>query len=75
MILETMPAARQLSAAEKRLLAEELWTSADQEDGEVSVDAAILKLLDERLADHEARPEAISTWDQVKARIFDGHAA
>lgn len=75
MILETMPAARLLSSAEKRQLAEELWTSADSEEGETSVDAAILRLLDQRLTDHETQPQATSTWDEVKRRIFDGHAA
>ena len=70
MILETLPTVRQLSAPEKRQLAEELWDSADAEEGEVSVHPAIAELLDQRLAAYEANPTAVSTWEEVEARVF-----
>lgn len=72
MILETMPVVQQLSARDKRLLAEELWNAADAEDAEVMDEAAVLQLLDRRLAAHEATPEAIAAWDEVKSHILAG---
>ncbi|MGV3660890.1 MAG: addiction module protein [Prosthecobacter sp.] len=70
MILETLPAIRQLSAHEKRQLAEELWDSADAEEGEESLHPAILELLDRRLAAYEANPQDVSTWEEVQARAL-----
>lgn len=72
MILETMPVVQQLSSRDKRQLAEELWNAADAEDAEVMDEAAVLKLLDRRLADHEASPEALAAWEEVKSRVFAG---
>lgn len=72
MILETMPVVQQLSSRDKRLLAEELWNAADAEDAEVMDEAAVLQLLDRRLADHEATPEALAAWEEVKSRIMAG---
>jgi putative addiction module component (TIGR02574 family) len=72
MILETMPVVQQLSSRDKRLLAEELWNAADAEDAEVMDEAAVLQLLDRRLADHEATPEALAAWEEVKSRIMSG---
>ncbi|WP_397381344.1 addiction module protein [Prosthecobacter sp.] len=72
MILETMPVVQQLSSRDKRLLAEELWKAADAEDAEVMDEAAVLQLLDRRLADHEATPEALAAWEEVKSRIMEG---
>lgn len=72
MILETMPVVQQLSSRDKRLLAEELWNAADAEDAEVMDEAAVLQLLDRRLADHEATPEALAAWEEVKSRLMAG---
>ena len=72
MILETMPVVQQLSSRDKRLLAEELWNAADAEDAEVMDETAVLQLLDRRLADHEATPEALAAWEEVKSRIMAG---
>ena len=66
MILETLPVVQQLSSHDKRQLAEELLISADAED------AAILEMLDRRLAEHEASPQAIAAWEEVKSRVFAG---
>ena len=75
MILETLPSVRQLSSRDKRQLAEELLNSADAEDCEVVVDAAIMDLLDQRLAAYEANPQAVSTWEEVQSRVFAGRGA
>lgn len=72
MILETMPVVQQFSSWDKRLLAEELWNAADAEDAEVMDEAAVLQLLDRRLADHEVTPEALAAWEEVKSRIMAG---
>ncbi len=72
MILETMPVVQQLSSRDKRLLAEELWNAADAEDAEVSDEAAVLNLLDQRLAAHEASPQALAAWEEVKSHIIAG---
>jgi putative addiction module component (TIGR02574 family) len=72
MILETMPVVQQLSSYDKRLLAEELWNAANAEDAEVTDEAAILQLLDRRLADHDASPESLAAWEEVKSRVFPG---
>lgn len=72
MILETLPVVQQLSSRDKRRLAEELWNAADAEDAEVMDEAAVLQLLDRRLAAHEATPEAIAAWDEVKSHILAG---
>jgi putative addiction module component (TIGR02574 family) len=72
MILETMPVVQQLSSRDKRLLAEELWNAADAEEAEVMDEAAVLQLLDRRLADHDASPESLAAWEEVKSRVFLG---
>ena len=72
MILETLPVVQQLSSRDKRRLAEELWNAADAEDAEVMDEAAVLQLLDRRLADHEASPEALAAWEEVKSHILAG---
>lgn len=72
MILETMPVVQQLSSRDKRLLAEELWNAADAEEAEVMDEAAVLQLLDRRLADHDASPESLAAWEEVKSRVFPG---
>ena len=74
MILELLPDVQRLPPSEKRQLAEELLLEADGTD-EVEVDPAIMALLDNRLAAYDANPSAVSTWDEVKARVFNRHAS
>jgi putative addiction module component (TIGR02574 family) len=74
MILELLPDVQRLAPSQKRQLAEELLLEADCWD-EVEVDAAIRALLDSRLADYEADPSAVSTWDEVKSRVFKRHGS
>lgn len=42
----------------------------EPEDEEVAVHPAILELLDQRLAEYEKNPQAVSTWDEVQERVF-----
>lgn len=74
MILEQLPELQKLPSDQKRQLAEELWLSADDQY-ETTVDQSILALLDQRLAEHDADPESASSWQQVRERVFRGHAS
>lgn len=74
MILEQLPEVQRLPADQKRQLAEELWLETDASN-ECEVDPAILALLDARLAEHAANPDAVSTWEEVQARVFKRHGA
>lgn len=74
MILEQLPEVQRLPDVEKRQLAEELWQAVGEGDA-VEVDPAILALLDARLADYAANPDAVSTWKEVEARVFERHGA
>jgi putative addiction module component (TIGR02574 family) len=74
MILEQLPEVQRLPADQKRQLAEELWMATDASN-EITVDPAILALLEERLAKHEARPADLSSWSEVQARVFGSHGA
>jgi putative addiction module component (TIGR02574 family) len=58
-----------LSVAERILLVEEIWDSiaSDQEALEITQEQK--DELDQRLAAHEADPNAGSSWEQVKARL------
>ena len=69
MILEQFPDTGRLTAVEKRIFALELVQAADAEEGN-ELDPAILALLDQRLAHHEANPAATSTWQEVQQRVF-----
>ncbi len=75
MIMEAMPVVQQLNSREKRQLAVELWNTADSEDGEVSVDDALMALIEQRLQAHASSPAAVSTWDEVKQRVFGAHGS
>jgi len=69
MILEQLPELKGMSSSEKRMLAQELVQAADSEDGR-ELDLAIIELLDQRLADYDANPEAVSSWADVQRRVF-----
>ena len=68
MVSESIPALASLSPSQKLVLAAELWRDNAIGDSE-EPDPAIVAMLRERLAAYEANPEAVSTWDEVKARL------
>lgn len=74
MILEKLPELQRLPADQKRLLAEELWQSADGVE-EIEVDPAVLELLESRLAAQAAGTMTTSSWEEVRQRVFRNHGA
>ena len=68
MILEKLPAVQQLTPGEKSQLVEELWEQWLPRDDEAT-SAAIVELLESRMAHYRQHPETASTWDEVKQRI------
>jgi putative addiction module component (TIGR02574 family) len=66
MILETMPALSALTVDQKLRLVSELWQDVSR-DSTITVETAAL--LDERLQEHEANPEAVRSTEQVAAGI------
>ncbi len=60
-----------LSTSEKILLAEELWDSALEDEGSVSITDEQKTILEERLRAYQLDGEAGSPWDVVKKRIME----
>lgn len=73
MIAETIPGLNALTSDQKIILAAELWRDAVGESAEAP-DPKIVQALNERLKFHEANPNQVSTWDQVRARIIANKA-
>ena len=58
-----------LSVSERIELVEAIWDSIPEGESMVEVPEAHKRLLDERLAAHQANPTAGSSWENVRARI------
>ena len=58
-----------LSLAERVLLVEEIWDSIAAEAEALEVPQSHKDELDIRLADHDANPDAGSSWEDVKSRL------
>ena len=58
-----------LSVEERLALVEELWDSIAEGSAAVPLTDAQRAELDRRLADHEAHPDDVVSWDDVKASI------
>jgi putative addiction module component (TIGR02574 family) len=67
MILETMPALGALTVDQKLRLVWELWQDVSR-DSSINVETAAL--LDERIQEHEANPDAARSTEQVTAGIL-----
>ena len=67
MIVEQYPALQQLSPKQRLALAAELFEDAIDCSIETA-DPEIVRLLNERLKEHERNPEFGSPWSEVKAR-------
>ena len=67
MILETMPALGALTVDQKLRLVWELWQDVSR-DSSINVETAAL--LDERIQEHEANPDAVRTTEQVTEGIL-----
>ncbi len=68
MILETLPAVMQLNSEQRSQLVEELWEEWLPRDDD-DTRAAIVALLDARMAHYREHPETASSLDEVKQRI------
>jgi putative addiction module component (TIGR02574 family) len=58
-----------LSVEERLALVEDLWDSIAGESAATSLTDAQRAELDRRLADHEANPNDVVPWEDVKASI------
>lgn len=58
-----------LSVEERLALVEELWDSIAESSAAVPLSDAQRAELDRRLADHEAHPEDVVSWEEVKDSI------
>lgn len=59
-----------LSIPEKIQLVEDLWDSIAVHPELVELSPEIKSELDKRLEEHLQRPEAVSDWDDVRARLW-----
>jgi putative addiction module component (TIGR02574 family) len=67
---QTLPAdLRDLSVDERILLIEALWDSIAEDQDELEVTRAQQGELDRRLEAHQAAPDVVLSWEQVKASI------
>ena len=60
----------QLSVTERILLVEEIWDSITATPEQVPLTEEQATELDRRVDKYEADPEAGSTWDEVKGRLW-----
>ena len=58
-----------LSIDERLALVEELWDSIAKDAAAVPVTDAQRAELDRRLTDHEAHPDDVVSWEEVRAAI------
>jgi putative addiction module component (TIGR02574 family) len=60
----------QLSRAEKILLVQQLWDEIAAEPDELPLPGWQEQALQEGLAAYERNPQAVSSWDEAKARLL-----
>jgi len=70
MILENMPAVRNLSAAEKLQLVTELWGDLAAHPAQVPVSDAQIAELDKRMVAYRKHPDRVTTWEAIQKRIL-----
>jgi putative addiction module component (TIGR02574 family) len=65
-------ALRRLSVPERLRLVEELWDSIaeDAPDEALPVTPELAAELDRRLAEHEANPDDVVSWEDARARLL-----
>ena len=59
----------QLSVEERLALVEELWDSIAEDGAAVPLTDAQRAELDRRVAEHEAHPEDVVSWEDVKTSV------
>ncbi|MGV3662710.1 MAG: addiction module protein [Prosthecobacter sp.] len=68
MILETLPMLGSLTVDQKLRLVCELWQDVSSDH---TITSEMAALLDERLAEHAASPDAVRSTDEVTAGIME----
>jgi putative addiction module component (TIGR02574 family) len=58
-----------LTAEEKLALIEQIWDSFPVDSTQIPLTDAQREELERRLADHEANPDVVLTWEEVKRSI------
>ena len=63
---------RQLPVADRLQLVEDLWDSIaeDAPDDAFPLSPELARELDERLAEHDANPDAARPWQEIRAEIL-----
>ena len=59
-----------LSIPERIQLVEDIWDSIAVHPGKVDLTPDIRAELDKRLEDHRQNPDDVSTWDEVRSRLW-----
>ena len=59
----------QLSVEDRLALVEDLWDSIAADEAAVPLTDAQKAELDRRLADHEANPDDVVSWEEIKASL------
>jgi putative addiction module component (TIGR02574 family) len=60
-----------LGIEERLNLVEELWDSIAADSAEVPLTEAQRAELDRRIAEHDANPDDVATWEEVKTSIAE----
>ena len=60
----------QLSSEDRLALAETIWESVARETEQSPLSEGQRKELERRLADSIARPDAVTPWEEIKARAL-----
>ena len=71
MVIERLPEVQKLSAEEKWVLVDELWTDLTGEEMP-AVDPEIVEELQRRMAHYKAHPETATTWEAIRDRLRAG---
>jgi len=66
-IIETF---RKLSQSEKIRLVQDLWDEIAAEAARLPLTESQRRLLDERIQQHEQKPDDVETWEKVKKDIL-----
>lgn len=61
---------QRLSHSERVMLAEKLWDSLEEVQVNLEVTNSQKKILEQRLAAHQASPDAIKSWEEVKNEMI-----
>ncbi|MDB6138415.1 MAG: hypothetical protein JWO94_1487 [Verrucomicrobiaceae bacterium] len=70
MILDTIPALNEMTAAEKLLLVGELWDDLAAHPTEVPVSREQIDELDRRMEAYRRDPSQVTSWKAIQKRIL-----